>query len=261
MVFLNYRRSDTGQTAGRLYDSLKRTFGEKSVFFDVDTIPPGTPFPEHISAHLQKETIVLVLIGSGWEHCLDEAGRNRLHNPFDFVRQEVEIASAKKATLIPILVNGAKLEQPDELPPTLRFLAERQAILLRSGKDFLRDVTELIQSLRAQGARLTGRAWLRENGSLLLLLLLAVLIPFGFFSQQSYVSPMAPRIGLKGQTKPPLPLLHNLAPDDRLRLEGADESTVVRLAGLCRDKRIVQLAKDHEDDAKALFRIIRELLK
>ena len=43
-IFINYRRDDSGGTAGRLHDRLAETFGRENVFMDVDHIPAGVDF-------------------------------------------------------------------------------------------------------------------------------------------------------------------------------------------------------------------------
>ena len=40
-IFIAYRRDDSADTAGRMFDNLEREFGEERIFKDVDSIPPG----------------------------------------------------------------------------------------------------------------------------------------------------------------------------------------------------------------------------
>ena len=51
-IFLSYRREDSRGVAGRIYDRLRGYFGLDSVFFDVDSVPPGADFPEYIESVL-----------------------------------------------------------------------------------------------------------------------------------------------------------------------------------------------------------------
>jgi hypothetical protein len=48
-IFISYRRQETGDLAGRLYDRLADRFGEARVFMDVDTIELGVDFTEVIT--------------------------------------------------------------------------------------------------------------------------------------------------------------------------------------------------------------------
>jgi hypothetical protein len=49
-IFVSYRRQQSKDVAGRLYDRLADRFGEGQVFMDVDAIEPGVDFAEEISA-------------------------------------------------------------------------------------------------------------------------------------------------------------------------------------------------------------------
>ena len=40
-LFINYRRDDTDDLAGRLHDHLTGEFGAENIFKDVDSIPSG----------------------------------------------------------------------------------------------------------------------------------------------------------------------------------------------------------------------------
>jgi hypothetical protein len=40
-IFINYRREDSIDAAGRLHDRLSQTFGHKNIFMDVEDIPAG----------------------------------------------------------------------------------------------------------------------------------------------------------------------------------------------------------------------------
>lgn len=44
MVFMSYRREDTGGYAGHLADNLVRHYGEENVFRDVDSVQPARTF-------------------------------------------------------------------------------------------------------------------------------------------------------------------------------------------------------------------------
>jgi hypothetical protein len=47
-IVISYRRSDSDAIAGRIRDRLASHFGEESLFMDIDNIPFGTDFREHI---------------------------------------------------------------------------------------------------------------------------------------------------------------------------------------------------------------------
>ncbi|HEX6123540.1 MAG TPA: TIR domain-containing protein, partial [Ktedonobacterales bacterium] len=62
-VFICYRREDAPATTGRIYDHLVQSFGEGSIFKDVDSIPAGADFPSHIQRILRQATAQVVIIG------------------------------------------------------------------------------------------------------------------------------------------------------------------------------------------------------
>lgn len=56
-------------------------------------------------------------------------GSRRLNNPQDFVRLEVEAALRRDIPLIPVLVSGATMPRPEDLPASLEGLAWRHAAI------------------------------------------------------------------------------------------------------------------------------------
>jgi hypothetical protein len=47
-IFISYRRADSSDISGRIYDRLTQRFERKAIFKDVDSIPYGTNFRTHI---------------------------------------------------------------------------------------------------------------------------------------------------------------------------------------------------------------------
>jgi len=90
--------------------------------------------------------VLLALIGERWLTITDEKGRARLDNPKDFVRLEIEAALTRNVRVIPILVEGARMPRPDQLPPSLAKLARRQALELSPSR-FESDTSRLHQVL------------------------------------------------------------------------------------------------------------------
>jgi hypothetical protein len=129
-IFISYRRSDSAGYAGRLYDYLKKYFGEERIFFDFDTIKPGVDFEQKIKSELDNSDAVLVLIGNQWLSVKDSNGDRRLDDPHDYVRLEVETALPRNVTVIPILLQGVPMPSGSELPEKLYDLSRRNAIKL-----------------------------------------------------------------------------------------------------------------------------------
>ena len=160
-VFLSYRRSDSAETTGRVYDRLAIEFGETNVFRDIDSLLPGIPFKQQLEESLRDTDATLVMIGSDWASAKDDVGQIRLSNPLDYVRLEVENSLETGRPVIPVLVGGAQLPSPSDLPESLKSLTERQSVELRSDPDFHRDMNSLIESL----ARLREREPIRNEHS------------------------------------------------------------------------------------------------
>lgn len=146
-IFVNYRRSDTLATAGRLYDRLAQTFGRRSVFMDVDKIPAGVDFTDHLKAQVEGADAFLVIIGPGWLGALDEHDRPRISRPDDFVAIEIAAALQKNIRVIPVLVDGANMPRERELPDLLKGLARRNAVEVRNTQ-FGRDADMLVGKVR-----------------------------------------------------------------------------------------------------------------
>jgi hypothetical protein len=148
-IFISYRRGDSADVTGRIYDHLSMAFGEEVVFKDVDAIPLGVDFRHHLSGAISRCRVVLVIIGRSWADARDESGRRRLDDPADFVRVEVASALERQIPVIPLLVGGATMPIADELPPDLRDLSFRNGTTIKPDPDFRADMQRLIRGLQA----------------------------------------------------------------------------------------------------------------
>jgi len=144
-IFINYRREDSAGHAGRLLDHLRGRFPGR-VFMDIDTIEPGIDFVEVIEQAVGCCEVLIVLIGHDWLDARDADGRRRLDNPSDFVRLEIAAALERAIRVIPVLVKGATMPRPEDLPPDLVKLTRRNAIELSDAR-FTFDVDRLIQAV------------------------------------------------------------------------------------------------------------------
>src|SRR5262245_54199846 len=142
-IIISYRRADSAATAGRIFDRLAGHYGDDAVFMDVDKIPFGTDFREHIRKVLAGGDILLAVIGPNWLGKSAD-GKSRVMDEADPVRVEIETALRQKTRIIPILVEGASMPGVADLPDGLRDLA-----YLRSEEH-----TSELQSLRHLVCRL-----------------------------------------------------------------------------------------------------------
>lgn len=154
-VFINYRRDDTADATGRIYDRLVREFKAEAVFKDVDALPVGKEFGDHILKTLRDCRVFPAIIGPRWLDQHNEAGERRLDDPADWVRLELEhAAQVQDLQIVPVLTNSASMPNPADLPDSLRFIAGLNAAIVRRDPDFHNDMDRLIDALK-QGA-LTG---------------------------------------------------------------------------------------------------------
>jgi hypothetical protein len=143
-VFISYRRLDCAPHAGRLYDRLVDRLGNHAVFMDVDTIAPGVDFGASIEAAVGSCDVFMALIGDDWLNIEDPPGRRRLDDPNDLVRLEIAAALRRSDVLvIPVLVEGAAMPRPEQLPDDLKPLTRRNAFELGDSRWRL-DVDRLI---------------------------------------------------------------------------------------------------------------------
>lgn len=146
-IFVSYRRSDSADIAGRIYDRLIDRFGKEPIFKDVDSIPLGLDFKEYLDKKVGECDVLLAIIGDRWLDASNPLGKNRLEDPTDFVRIEIESALERGIPVIPLLVRGAEMPHEEMLPPGLRKLIYRNGIPIRSDPDFHRDMDRLISAL------------------------------------------------------------------------------------------------------------------
>lgn len=141
-IFISYRRSNDLFLSGRLSDSLRYTFGEEAVFYDVDSIPYGIDFRDVIRERIGKSDVVLTVIGPTWN------ARDRLSDDDDWVRFEIEEAFRQRRQIIPLLVAGTPMPDPRKLPVSIRQLTYLNALPVRPDPDFRSDMSRLVESLR-----------------------------------------------------------------------------------------------------------------
>ncbi|MEJ1967571.1 MAG: toll/interleukin-1 receptor domain-containing protein [Rhizomicrobium sp.] len=167
-VFLSYRRDDSQHFTGRLAERLRRVRGIAHVFLDVDSITPGADFEQVVHESLVQCSAALIVIGPRWLEP-SAGGIPRLFEDADFVRREIREALKSESRVIPVLVDGAPMPMPEQLPSDIRLLATRNAVSMRHAA-FDRDLAPLIDSVLRR--RPPGRLvqFLREHPILAALL-------------------------------------------------------------------------------------------
>src|SRR5262249_61639252 len=107
-IVISYRRADSAAIAGRIFDRLSSHYGGESVFMDIDNIPFGTDFREHIRKIVSDSDILLAIVGSDWQGKTADGG-SRIGNDADLVRVEIETALRQGKPRFPGLGVGAPL--------------------------------------------------------------------------------------------------------------------------------------------------------
>src|SRR5215831_6184822 len=144
VVFISYRREDSAGHAGRLFDRLVDHLGRDHVFRDIESIEPGEQFADSIRKRLATCDVLLALIGPRWLSATDPHGRKRREDATDLVRREIELGLERRIRVSPVLLPGATMPSPNELPESLAPLAQHNAIEIREAH-FDHDAAELIK--------------------------------------------------------------------------------------------------------------------
>jgi hypothetical protein len=143
VVFVSYRRDDSAYIADRVAQHLRSRLGEGSVFRDTHSLEYGDEFAARIEDALSRTRVCLVLIGRRWRGILPD-GSTRISQVDDFVRREVRAALGRRITVVPVLIEGVRVEEIVDLPPDVVGIRARQSITLRPDPDFDRDMERLM---------------------------------------------------------------------------------------------------------------------
>jgi serine/threonine-protein kinase len=148
-VFLSYRRSDSQHISDRIADYLRSKLGASNVFQDVDNMPLGVDFRQHVRSLLDDCTVCVVVIGREWLEARSDATTRRLDDQRDNVRIEIEVAFAQGLQVIPVLVDGAVMPKEEQLPQSLQKLSFLHAGRARPNPDFKDDMKRLVKTIRS----------------------------------------------------------------------------------------------------------------
>jgi hypothetical protein len=143
-IFICYRREDSADVTGRIYDRLVDHFGPERVFMDVEAIRLGYDFRSEIDQTIKVCSIVIVVIGDEWLAQVD--GKRRIDDENDRVRIEIESALRREIPIIPVLTRGTSHPTKAMLPASLEALAYRHGTSIRH-EHFRGDVDSLISQM------------------------------------------------------------------------------------------------------------------
>jgi tetratricopeptide (TPR) repeat protein len=171
-IFISYRRVDSVYAVDQLDERLKLAFGADAVFRDASSITPGAVFPERIRRALDVARVALVVIGPWWLRAptdpSDSHSPRRLDDPADWVAIEIEtlLGRGDSVAVIPVLLGGASIPKPADLPPALAALSSRNGVTLPPFPEFedgLRRVIEAVAKLLGVAAHAPPSAAVEEG--------------------------------------------------------------------------------------------------
>ena len=126
-------------------------------YFDVHGLPARNIVKEIRQAVAGCRTL-LVVVDPGWAEQRDEEGHPRLENQDDFVRLELETGLQQEdVAVLPLLVAGAHMPKPHQLPQALRSLTEHRGLELHDSH-WIDDIGRLLFAL--EGRRVAGASLL-----------------------------------------------------------------------------------------------------
>jgi WD40 repeat protein len=143
-IFISYRRNDSHAIACRIFDSLSMRYGEDSAYIDIDKTPIGVDFRTYLRQELNSCDAFLAVIGPRWH-----GGENSpmIVDETDYVRIELEVALSREIPVLPILVDGATMPMPPQLPESIRDLCYRNAFKIDTDRNFHVDLDRVLRHL------------------------------------------------------------------------------------------------------------------
>jgi len=182
LIFMCYRREDTGEISGRIHEYLTKTFGESAILRDVDRISDRTVSRLVLANDVVSHSDVMVIvIGKNWTGVNSKS--KGIENPKDPIRIQIEAALKRpEMVIIPVLVDGTPM--PPNLPPSIQPIVANEPLVITDAP------------LDGQLKRLTNR--IRDNfgggrsgipmRSLIAVVVLIILAILGFALSQNMPS-------------------------------------------------------------------------
>ena len=147
-LFINFRRDDSEDVCGRIYDALITEFGRGSVFRYIDDMPDGMDIREVLEREIVASSLVLALMGPKWDNSRNLKRMND-DAQVDYVRLEIEAAFKYGIPVIPVWVSRRdQMPDEDKLPAVMRPLVYRPARAVRPDPDFHRDMALLSERIK-----------------------------------------------------------------------------------------------------------------
>jgi hypothetical protein len=144
--FISYRRKDGDALAENLKTRFETELPGWSFFLDFRSIEAGDDFKSSINNALDGADVVIALIGMDWVGQQPPMLQPRIFQNDDLVRHEIVRALDRKARIIPVLVNDAKMPIRNSLPNDVEPITRIHALELRISR-FDDDLSKLLEAI------------------------------------------------------------------------------------------------------------------
>jgi hypothetical protein len=162
-LFINYRSEDS-YAAVLLDRELTSRFGAERVFRASRSLRPGEDFVADIFAAVRNSAALIAIIGPTWLSSSDPYGRRRIDDERDWVRHEILEAFRHNIPVLPILLVGATMPRPYQLPPDIGRLGLLQCLRL-DARNIASDLMALMENLASLAPELTSQTSMQGNWS------------------------------------------------------------------------------------------------
>jgi hypothetical protein len=126
-LYISFLREDAASAADRMIALLAQRFGAAAILQDLGPALLGADLRAVADGAVSQCAAAVVLIGPAWISA-DAEGRRWLDDPTDVARLAIAAALRRGIPVAPVLVGGARMPAPSDLPPGLADLAYRQGI-------------------------------------------------------------------------------------------------------------------------------------
>ncbi len=143
-IFLSYRQKEGW--GRQLREALTKGFPHLQIFRDQDDIGPGEEWNKVLEHELATCDAMIALISPNWLDVDRSAAQSLKKNHKVVMHSEIAEALRRGIKVFPVLVGGARLPAPDELPEDLKPLLMRQKFELTE-RHWEHDIQYLGQAL------------------------------------------------------------------------------------------------------------------
>ena len=105
---------------------------------------------------IARSDAALIFIGDKWLQPVRPTGKARVWEANDYVRAELRAALARPVLILPILVGGAEMPKPEQLPEDVKAITTKNALPLRH-ESFDDDAEHILATLQDVSAK--QRPW------------------------------------------------------------------------------------------------------